>query len=66
MKECEDCGDAVTRRSRCRCCGIMVCRWCYHHVHIISLAETEQNEVQERKAEQIRSEVEGNDVRLLT
>ena len=33
---CEDCGDEVThRRTRCRHigCFLLVCTWCYHHVH---------------------------------
>jgi hypothetical protein len=31
---CQDCGDAVpTRRIRCRHCGLLVCGWCYNHVH---------------------------------
>lgn len=38
MKNCEDCGDAVSRRTRCKLCKIFVCRWCYHHLHFGRLA----------------------------
>ena len=34
--ECEDCGDetdAGERRKKCPHCALMVCRWCWHHVH---------------------------------
>jgi hypothetical protein len=34
--ECEDCGDETApgeRRKRCHHCSLMVCRWCWHHVH---------------------------------
>lgn len=36
--ECEDCHDSLLdldekRRTRCKRCGLLVCRWCYHHVH---------------------------------
>ena len=33
---CEDCGEReAKRRRRCRRlgCGLLVCTWCYHHVH---------------------------------
>ena len=31
---CEDCEEEVnTRRTRCPHCGLLVCRWCYHHGH---------------------------------
>lgn len=33
MKECEDCGDIVKRRIRCYHCGLLVCGWCWNHVH---------------------------------
>jgi hypothetical protein len=33
---CEDCGDEMlTRRTRCLRCGLLVCTWCYSHVHAI-------------------------------
>jgi hypothetical protein len=32
-KCCEDCGDECRRRTRCPACDLLVCRWCYHHVH---------------------------------
>lgn len=38
MTNCEDCGDETTRRTRCKKCGILVCRWCYHHAHAGPLA----------------------------
>lgn len=38
MKECQDCGDQVKRRTRCKNCGLLVCRWCYHHIHKIGTA----------------------------
>lgn len=31
--KCEDCGDDFKRRTRCKTCGKLVCRWCYHHIH---------------------------------
>lgn len=32
--KCEDCGDdALGRRTRCKRCGLLVCGWCYNHVH---------------------------------
>lgn len=30
---CEDCNAITYRRTRCRACGKLVCRWCYNHVH---------------------------------
>lgn len=34
MTTCEDCGDEeVKRRTRCHHCDLMVCPWCWHHVH---------------------------------
>lgn len=33
MTECEDCGDECKRRTRCKGCGLLVCRWCKHHIH---------------------------------
>lgn len=35
MTACEDCGCRVSRRIRCTNCGLMICRWCYHHVHTL-------------------------------
>lgn len=35
-RECEDCGEEVPtpeRRSRCPACELMVCLWCFHHIH---------------------------------
>jgi hypothetical protein len=31
--QCEDCGDDCERRTRCVHCKLLVCRWCFHHVH---------------------------------
>lgn len=33
MSICEDCGDSCRRRIRCFHCGLLVCSWCWHHVH---------------------------------
>lgn len=33
MTECEDCGEKVRRRIRCFHCGLLVCSWCWGHVH---------------------------------
>lgn len=34
MRECEDCEDEVKgRRLRCYHCGLLVCGWCWGHVH---------------------------------
>jgi hypothetical protein len=30
---CEDCGEEVKRRTRCKLCGLLICAWCRHHVH---------------------------------
>lgn len=33
-KACEDCEDDVNgRRIRCHHCKLLVCSWCWHHVH---------------------------------
>lgn len=35
---CEDCEDGVSmRRTRCKRCGLLVCAWCYHHVHALHI-----------------------------
>lgn len=39
MTKCEDCGDETKRRTKCPKCGLMVCRWCYHHLHHPKLQE---------------------------
>jgi hypothetical protein len=31
--KCVDCGGDCKRRTRCKVCGKLVCRWCYHYVH---------------------------------
>jgi hypothetical protein len=35
MADCEDedCGEESSRRVRCFHCGLLVCGWCWHHVH---------------------------------
>lgn len=33
MAECHECGDDCKRRTRCKRCDQLVCRWCYHHIH---------------------------------
>ena len=33
MVECQDCGDGCQRRRRCPHCGLLVCGWCFNHVH---------------------------------
>jgi hypothetical protein len=40
MKTCEDCEDEIPehqRRRKCKSCGKMVCAWCHHHVHELSV-----------------------------
>lgn len=38
MKACQDCEDPIfSRRMRCKRCGLLVCRWCYHHVHLMHI-----------------------------
>jgi hypothetical protein len=33
-RTCEDCGDPVIRRRlRCPACRMLVCGWCFGHVH---------------------------------
>jgi uncharacterized OB-fold protein len=37
-RKCEDCGeDSFQRRTRCKRCGLLVCGWCFHHVHSIPM-----------------------------
>jgi hypothetical protein len=39
--ECEDCEETLPkgqRRRRCRRCRMLVCGWCYNHVHAIDLS----------------------------
>lgn len=43
MNACEDCGDHSARRVQCWHCGLLVCRYCWHHKH--------QCEPSHRKAE---------------
>lgn len=39
-RACQDCGDDTQkRRTRCKACGKLVCRWCYNHVHHPALRE---------------------------
>ena len=33
MTTCEDCSDDCKRRICCFHCGLLVCPWCWHHVH---------------------------------
>lgn len=33
MVKCEDCGSECKRRIRCFHCGLLVCSWCWGHVH---------------------------------
>jgi hypothetical protein len=33
MTACKDCGTECIRRTRCKNCGLFVCRWCFHHSH---------------------------------
>jgi len=37
---CEDCGERdASRRRRCKRCDLLVCGWCFHHVHSIPLGK---------------------------
>ena len=38
IKTCEDCGEATVRRTRCKRCNLLVCRWCFNHVHALPMA----------------------------
>jgi hypothetical protein len=40
MKDCQDCGDKTKRRKRCQHCDLLVCGWCWHHVHTCQLGHT--------------------------
>ncbi len=33
VKECQDCYDDCKRRIKCPRCKLLVCPWCWHHVH---------------------------------
>lgn len=33
MQECEDCEDECEERKKCHHCGLLVCDWCWDHVH---------------------------------
>lgn len=39
---CEDCDGTCQRRTRCKRCGLLVCRWCYHHIHGMPRSCSEQ------------------------
>ena len=30
---CDDCGEDVKRRTRCKGCGKLACSYCLHHLH---------------------------------
>jgi len=36
MTSCEECSQKVSRRTRCRACGMFVCADCYHHTHLFA------------------------------
>jgi len=36
MTKCEDCGDECKRRFRCSNCNLLICGWCWNHVHVIA------------------------------
>lgn len=41
---CEDCGDReASRRRRCPRCKLLVCGWCFNHVHSIPLGNLSTN-----------------------
>lgn len=47
-RECEDCGEEVPyRRLRCRRCRLLVCSWCYGHIHALEIAKDEVRAKQE-------------------
>ncbi|MGA9862104.1 MAG: hypothetical protein WA383_02330 [Terriglobales bacterium] len=50
MHACENCGDEVKRRIRCQNCGLLICSWCYNHVHaVVTLrSEIEHSNVEPR------------------
>ena len=68
IRECDDCHDELEdkeRRVRCKRCGWLVCRWCYHHVH--SLPQPHTAEIRLRALDQARKlcrEVHENNVKL--
>jgi hypothetical protein len=33
MTECEDCGEQTKRRIKCHHCDLLVCSFCYSHIH---------------------------------
>jgi hypothetical protein len=40
MKSCEDCGDECKRRITCCHCKLLVCPWCWNHVHCCGPSHT--------------------------
>lgn len=40
MKACEDCGEDANRRIRCKSCGLLICSWCFNHVHEMEIHDT--------------------------
>lgn len=55
---CEDCGDDVAkRRIRCPKCKLLVCIWCFHHVHKLAIS------IAEEEARQLRAKLEYHSVR---
>ena len=46
MTICEDCGDDCVRRTRCKKCKLLICRWCYHHTHNLEMLSKVTKEVE--------------------
>jgi hypothetical protein len=40
MPACEDCGEEQARRVRCFHCGLLICSWCWSHVHCCEPSHT--------------------------
>lgn len=53
MPFCEDpnCGEEVVRRTRCPNCKLLVCAWCFNHVHNLPHAVQSQEQVSETTEE---------------
>lgn len=51
MTHCEDCGEETKRRTKCRLCGLMVCRWCLSHVHEVCVGSYHYQREREESVE---------------
>jgi hypothetical protein len=51
MTHCEDCGEETKRRFRCPRCKMLICGWCWNHVH--SFSKNEADAVERHKPHRV-------------